>query len=363
MKRIISILLAVLLLVSCAVLSVSAAVEEDTLVNEPWVDYPMDPSYPSDSDDDWYDPWEDEEDPFKDAPTKTGEIHFDVKSTGWKNVTKVYAHVWDYYGYGEWPAWHSRTELCEYNTKTGIATYDLSKTGNDFKVGKPYVVIFSDYLGRETYNLLFSTDCIGDTAYCGGTQYENPDDSSKTAQAAFWRGQDETKYGPVKAITSIGNIVGTCIPVTENPQEMFEDFLRNTLTNARTYARNEDGTKKTDQQILDDTAKALGLKKDNVTKAIENTRVKVSWKASKSKLGSGYVEFETDLPTVSGRGDVDGDGSVTVMDATAIQQYKAELLNLTSSQRKKGDVDDDGSLTVMDATKIQKFKAELIDKL
>ncbi|MBE6824443.1 MAG: hypothetical protein E7513_03750 [Ruminococcaceae bacterium] len=315
--------------------------------------YPEKPSYPPDSDDDWYNPWEDEEDPFKDAPTKTGEIHFDVKSTGWKNVTKVYAHVWAYDDSGEWPAWQSKAELCDYNTRTGIATYDLSKTGNEFKVGKPYVVIFSDYSQRQTHWLLFSTDCIGDTAYCSSKEYENPYDSLKTALAAFWRGQDETKWGPVKVITSIGNVVGTCIPSTENPQEMFEDFLKWTLENARAYSG------KTDQQILDDTAKALGLKKDNVTKAIENTRVTVSWKAAKSKLSSGYVEFETS----SDKGDTDGDGKVTVMDATAIQFYKAELSMLSSSQIKRADVDGDGKATVMDATQIQRFLAELVDSL
>ncbi len=222
------------------------------------------------------------------AETAAGQtISFDATSAGWKNFKKVFCHFWAYDGSGEWPSWQSKAEACEYDEATGIATYDLSKTGNSIDAGTLYAVIFSNENGMQTYNLLFGTECIGDTAYCDGTEYENPEDSSKTALAAFWKGQDKEKYGPVKVITSIGNVVGTCVPSTTSSQDMFENFLKNTITNARTYAKKDDGTLKNDQEILDDTAKQLGLKQDDVEAAIKNTGVKVEWDKSKSTLEGG----------------------------------------------------------------------------
>ncbi len=56
--------------------------------------------------------------------------------------------------------------------------------------------------------------------------------------------------------------------------------------------------------------------------------------------------------TVSGLlGDVDGDGKVSIMDATAIQLYKAQMLELNDQQLANAEVDDDGKVSVMDATK------------
>ncbi len=64
-------------------------------------------------------------------------------------------------------------------------------------------------------------------------------------------------------------------------------------------------------------------------------------------------------PTVIG--DVDGDGEVTVNDATLIQYYLAELATLNDAQKFVADVDDDGDVTVNDATMIQYYLAELVD--
>ena len=63
------------------------------------------------------------------------------------------------------------------------------------------------------------------------------------------------------------------------------------------------------------------------------------------------------------RGDVDLDGKVTVMDATSIQLYKAQMMELNDIQLKNADVDNDNKVTVLDASKIQLFKAQLIPEL
>ena len=65
----------------------------------------------------------------------------------------------------------------------------------------------------------------------------------------------------------------------------------------------------------------------------------------------------TDNPPVL-LGDADGDGDVTVLDATAIQRQLAELQNETFCEE-AADVDRDGEVTVFDATYIQRWLAEL----
>lgn len=62
-------------------------------------------------------------------------------------------------------------------------------------------------------------------------------------------------------------------------------------------------------------------------------------------------------------GDTDGDGAVSVMDATAIQFHLALLKILDDASLSVGDVDGDGVVSVMDATKIQMFLAQLIPEL
>ncbi|MBQ7218018.1 MAG: dockerin type I repeat-containing protein, partial [Ruminococcus sp.] len=53
-------------------------------------------------------------------------------------------------------------------------------------------------------------------------------------------------------------------------------------------------------------------------------------------------------------GDVDEDGSVTILDATCIQRSLASLRPLSPLQRYLGDVDGADSVTILDATVIQR---------
>ena len=62
-------------------------------------------------------------------------------------------------------------------------------------------------------------------------------------------------------------------------------------------------------------------------------------------------------------GDIDGDGSVTIMDATMIQRHIAQLATITDNRIVVADTDKDGNITIMDATVIQRFIAQLIPEL
>lgn len=153
-------------------------------------------------------------------------VKFDVKKSGWNNVKTVFCHIWKADGSGDWPAWQSKKEeKCKYDASTGIATYDLSKTGNTISKsdGRVYCVIFSANTGMQSYNAIMSGKCIGDTLYCTGNQLENPEDSEKKANEAKW--ENNSDCGPEKKITSTGNIIGSAFPEGESDATLLATYL------------------------------------------------------------------------------------------------------------------------------------------
>ena len=57
-------------------------------------------------------------------------------------------------------------------------------------------------------------------------------------------------------------------------------------------------------------------------------------------------------------GDIDGDGEVTINDATMLQRYFAEFIDLTDDQLAVADVNEDGKVNIRDVTAIQRMVAE-----
>ena len=60
-------------------------------------------------------------------------------------------------------------------------------------------------------------------------------------------------------------------------------------------------------------------------------------------------------------GDADKDGEVTILDATHIQRFLADLESEENIDMDTADADSDGEVTILDATRIQRFLAELCD--
>ena len=63
------------------------------------------------------------------------------------------------------------------------------------------------------------------------------------------------------------------------------------------------------------------------------------------------------------KGDVNGDGKVSVVDATDIQKYIVQMISLNEEQLKAADVTGDGKIDIRDVTLIQKYLVELIPTL
>ena len=59
-------------------------------------------------------------------------------------------------------------------------------------------------------------------------------------------------------------------------------------------------------------------------------------------------------------GDADGDGKITILDATRIQRYLAALIDETEIVLIYADFDEDGTLTILDATGVQRLLAGII---
>lgn len=66
-------------------------------------------------------------------------------------------------------------------------------------------------------------------------------------------------------------------------------------------------------------------------------------------------------PTEMTLGDINGDGIITVADATMIQEYAAELRDFDPTELCAADTNHDGIVSVSDATLIQQYAAEMID--
>lgn len=62
-------------------------------------------------------------------------------------------------------------------------------------------------------------------------------------------------------------------------------------------------------------------------------------------------------------GDVDGDGDVSIIDATEIQKYLVQIVSFNDEQLKVADTNSDGRVDITDVTQIQKYLVGLVPSL
>lgn len=124
----------------------------------------------------------------------------------------------------------------------------------------------------------------------------------------------------------------------------------------------------TDCYYLDNVSQGVGSGNDTTIKC---TQEKMT--LQDTFIGFDFVnkwEFQTNssffyptlkvFNTYSLLGDINGDGMVSILDATLIQKYLANLTDLEDTKIKFADTNRDGEVTITDVTLIQKYIANLI---
>ena len=91
------------------------------------------------------------------------------------------------------------------------------------------------------------------------------------------------------------------------------------------------------------------------------TELSVSKELTDKKHMVVTVTFRTDPAPLPDAiiGDIDGDGEITIQDATLIQRRGVEMEVFTALQEKLADVDGDGRVSILDVTCVQRYIAEL----
>ena len=241
-------------------------------------------------------------------------VKFDAKKSGWNLETnkKFYCHIWKADGSGSWPEWQTKAEQCSFDKATGVATYDLSKTGNTISPsdGRVYCVIFSSNTGMQTCNVIMSGACIGDTLYCTGEQSENPEDSEKKDFVAKW--ENTADCGQERKITSTGNIVGTAFPEGESDVTLLATYLMAYYNDpAKTdLTQNLLDTLKVSPVDVMSVVKARVTDDDAKVKAIEDILSKCTDPTTGKKVDTEALEkAEAGVPSGSGSNGGSSNGS------------------------------------------------------
>ena len=181
-------------------------------------------------------------------------------------------------------AWGSKKGNCE-DEGDNLWSYDFGDKGISIESGKQYSLNFTGDWGVQTCDMLFDSSIMGSTCVLTSETVENNVDSNKLSYVCTWEGQDSSKYGPVKLITSIGNVIGTAYWADTTPYDMLLTFIKSDGKDGLSNALNFNG--KTAQQTLDDTAKALGLTSADIEKAIKESGKTVDWKNPDGGNGGG----------------------------------------------------------------------------
>lgn len=162
------------------------------------------------------------------ATGTTGKVYFE-KPSMWAGTT-FYVHIWENETGTSFYGWQTKKE--KMTEENGKLSYDLSilddasaQIEGGIKSGVYYSIMFSDNLGNETCGLMFATECMGDTAYVTSPDmsYENTEDSAKHSYLIAWKANGK-KYGVPLQITSLGTIQGQFVAPDRTPAKIINDW-------------------------------------------------------------------------------------------------------------------------------------------
>ncbi len=156
-------------------------------------------------------------------------------TTPGETTTSVFCYVFTVGGSDpdfKTPSWQSKSTKAAYDAETGLYYLDVeAKYKQDLKDDCDYCVIFSakstvTNANPQCYDLTFGTQCFGDTVYVTDKIYENPADSQKKANAAYWKNPENAAiYGPHAGITSLGVLQGEVYAPSEDKVAAVANFI------------------------------------------------------------------------------------------------------------------------------------------
>lgn len=163
------------------------------------------------------------------ASKDSGKIQFDLGD--WNHEDKIAFYVWDatagdycsQNGWTEDNQWGSKKLQGEDLGDGVVESYEIDFSGRE---DHNIFVIFHDRTtDAQTYDCVLNASAIGHKAYMTGVNLENPVDSEKTCVEAVFDGVDSSVCGPYKQITSTGNIVGNCIAPQDNGTKIVAKYI------------------------------------------------------------------------------------------------------------------------------------------
>ncbi len=302
-------------------------------------------------------------------------VYFEVPTLEeWGTTKQVFCHVYSVYGGSPLTetSWQSKSELCKKDSATGLYYFDTTKVGT-IEEGADYALLFStkdtNNVVHQTGNISFGVECLGDTVYLTGGMVENTEDSSKMDYEGAWKNNSD-KYGAMAAITSTGKIVGNYFPVHQPKEQIVARFLCSWgVINAETHVTPEVVQNICAQLEVEPIAVYNQYATDYATEladpeAYPNVAslemiayylgVDPNPTTEPATTEPATTEPATTVPVpVAYYGDVDGDGVITISDATLIQ--KAGLGFDVAVDATIADVNGDGRVSIVDVTLIQKY--------
>lgn len=165
----------------------------------------------------------------------------------------------------------------------------------------------------------------------------------------------------------------------DDENQAASDFDLSTSANTRVIISEKGGEQypgRTDTPIsLNGSSKAFSLTKAGTWEDTTLTPTKVEIEATDVTKGSVAEPTTKPVPSTqpttaqpatepSGNavyGDVNGDGDITVVDATLVQKHVVQLETLSADKQILADVNGDNTISVVDATLIQKYVVQLKD--
>ena len=324
------------------------------------------------------------------AADEETKIYFEVPTLEeWGTTKSVFCHIYNVYGGTalKETSWQSKSESCKAaNTEKTLYYFDTSKLGT-IEEGADYALLFStkdtNGASHQTCNVTFSKECLGGTVYVTGDKVENTEDSTKMDFEATWTDPAlAAKYGAKAAITSTGKVVGKFFPAHQPKAQIVSQSIASwAVKNATIYtpevvqnlcaeigvepievynqyaadyeAQLADPENNPNLASLETVAYLLGVDPNPTTEpttAAPTTEPTTVAPITEPTTVAPTTEAPTTEPVVL-YGDVNGDGVITIADATEIQKMGLGMVEVSAL----ADVNNDGRISILDVTLVQKY--------